>query len=254
MFFRINGNNRISTLPIFPLYILQYNLILKSYQSALYFILQSQFTFLIFAVMQNSFQSYIPTHAIPGVLQLLAHDDVVVVIKKERKTKHGDYKMMPNGKHQITINKNLNPYRFLITLIHEIAHFEAYNTYGRFIKPHGLEWKRTFQHLMLPFINPNVFPKNILPLLAHHFKNPKASSDTDVCLAYALKQFDSLNDKTFIFEVPFGTVFKFRNKKTFKKGKKRVKRFECVEISTGKVYLFSPNAEIDVIPTEAGIF
>ena len=197
--------------------------------------------------MHKTIQNHIPSQAIPRVLELLEHDNLVVLIKKERKTRHGDYRKLPNGKHQITINNNLNVYRFLITLVHEIAHFQAYNSFGRFIKPHGLEWKRTFQHLMLPFINPEVFPLDLLPLLARHFKNPKASSDTDSDLAYALKQFDVNNDKTYIFEVPFGTVFKFRNKKVFRKVNKRVKRFECVEISTGKVYLFSPNAEIDII-------
>ena len=197
--------------------------------------------------MQSTIINHIPEQAISKVLELLEHDNLTVLVKKERKTRHGDYRKLPNGKHQITINNNLNIYRFLITLIHEVAHFEAYNNYGRFIKPHGLEWKRTFQHLMLPFINPEVFPLDLLPLLARHFKNPKASSDTDSDLAYALKQFDANTNKIYIFEVPFGTIFKFRNKKVFKKVKKRVKRFECVEISTGKVYLFSPNAEIDII-------
>ena len=203
--------------------------------------------------MQNKILNYIPSHAIPRVLELLEHDNLVVLVKKERKTRHGDYRKLPNGKHQITINNNLNTYRFLITLIHEIAHFEAYKSYGKFIKPHGLEWKRTFQHLILPFINPDVFPLDLLPLLAKHFKNPKASSDTDSDLAYALKQFDEDNNKTYIFEVPFGTVFKFRNKRMFRKVNKRVKRFECVEISSGKVYLFSPNAEIEVMSLEKGI-
>ncbi len=192
-------------------------------------------------------QNYIPNLSLPKVLQLLEHDNLTVLIKKERKTRHGDYRKLPNGKHQITINNSLNKYQFLITLIHEIAHFEAYNSYGKAIKPHGLEWKRTFQHLMLPFLNPEVFPMELLPLLAKHFKNPKASSDTDVNLARALKQFDENANKTYIFEVPLGTAFKFRNKKVFKKGKKRVKRYECVEIATGKVYLFNPNAEIVIL-------
>ena len=197
--------------------------------------------------MQSTLQKHIPEQAIPKVLQLLKHDNLSVLVKNERKTRHGDYRSLPNGKHQITINNNLNKYRFLITLVHEIAHFEAYKNYGRLIKPHGLEWKQTFQHLMLPFINPEVFPLDILPLLAKHFKNPKASSDTDTQLAYALKQFDATNNKTYIFELPLGETFRFRNKKIFKKGKKRVKRFECVEISTGKMYLFSPNAEVDIL-------
>ena len=197
--------------------------------------------------MQNILQQYIPQQALPEVLQLLMHDNLSIKIKKERKTRHGDYKKLPNGKHQITINSNLNQSRFLITLIHEIAHFEAYKQYGRFIKPHGKEWKISFQHLMLPFINPNIFTSDLLPLIANHFKNPKASSDTDTQLALALKQFDQPNDKTYIFEVPFGSDFKLYNGKVFIKGNKRVKRFECIEVKTGKLYLFNPNAEVQLL-------
>lgn len=197
--------------------------------------------------MQNKLQDYISPKAMPQVLNLLKHDNLVVKIKNERKTRHGDYQKLPNNKHQITINSNLNEYRFLITLIHEIAHFEAYKNYGRFIKPHGVEWKKTFQHLMLPFLNPEIFPIDLLPLLAKHFKNPKASSDSDIILALALKQFDEPNNKTFIFEVPLGQTFKIYNGKIFKKGAQRTKRFECVEIKTGRTYLFNPNAEVDLI-------
>lgn len=197
--------------------------------------------------MENTIQNHVPSQAMPRVLKLLEHDDLVVLVKKERKTRHGDYRKLPNGKHQITINENLNSYRFLITLIHEIAHFETYKTYGKHIKPHGLEWKRTFQHLMLPFINPEIFPLDLLPLLAKHFKNPKASSDTDTQLALSLRQFDEPNNKTFIFELPLGETFIFRNNKIFKKGKKRTKRYECTELKTGKVYLFNPNAEVEPI-------
>ncbi|WP_157207492.1 SprT-like domain-containing protein [Mariniflexile maritimum] len=197
--------------------------------------------------MQKLLQDYIPESAMAPVLNLLKHDHLTIKIKNERKTRHGDYQKLANNKHQITINANLNHYRFLITLIHEIAHFEAYKTYGRFIKPHGKEWKRTFQHLMLPFLNPEIFPDALLPLLAKHFKNPKASSDSDAILALALKQYDQPNNKTFIFEVPLGETFKIYNGKVFKKGEKRTKRFECMEIKTGRTYLFNPNAEVDLM-------
>ena len=197
--------------------------------------------------MQNTLQNYIPAQAIPYVLNLLKHDNLVVKVKKERKTRHGDYRKLPNNKHQITINANLNSYRFLITLIHEIAHLEAFTNYGRFIKPHGKEWKQTFQHLMLPVLNPEVFPMQLLPLLAKHFKNPKASSDTDTQLALALKQFDEPNDKHYVFQVPLGTSFKLYNGKVFIKGEKRVKRIECIEVASGKMYLFNPNAEVELI-------
>ena len=197
--------------------------------------------------MQNKLQEYIPQQSMNLVLKLLEHDNLVVKIKNERKTRHGDYMRLPSGKHQITVNSNLNQYRFLITLIHEIAHFEAYKTYGHFIKPHGKEWKRTFQYLMLPFLNPTVFPIELLPLLAKYFKNPKASSDTDVQLSLTLKQFDETLNKTYVYEIPMGSVFKIYNGKVFKKTNKRVKRYECVEVKTGKLYLFNPNAEVELI-------
>jgi SprT protein len=197
--------------------------------------------------MQNTISHYIPEASVSRVLQLLEHDHLVVMVKKERKTRHGDYRRLPNGKHQITVNGSLNKYRFLITLIHEIAHLEAFSKFGRHIKPHGAEWKRTFQHLMLPFINPQVFPESILPVVAKHFINPKASSDTDVQLALALKLLDAPNNKSFIFEVPLHQTFKIHNGRVFKKGAKRRTRHECVEIKTGKTYLFNANAEVEIL-------
>lgn len=197
--------------------------------------------------MVSVISEYIPISALDYVTKLLQQENLVVKVKNERKTRHGDYRRLPSGKHQITVNSNLNYYRFLITLIHEIAHFEAYNKFGRFIKPHGIEWKKTFQRLMLPLVNPKVFPNELLPLIAKHFLNPKASSDTDVLLARALKQYDAPNGKTYIFEIPLGSVFKLYNGRTFKKGNKRVKRYECIELNTGKLYLFNPNAEVELL-------
>lgn len=197
--------------------------------------------------MQSKLQDFISPRALNLVLGLLKHENLTVIVKNERKTRHGDYRRLPNGKHQITVNSNLNEYRFLITLIHEIAHFEAYKNYGKFIKPHGAEWKRTFQHLMLPFLNPDIFPLELLPMLAKHFKNPKATSDTDTKLALALKKYDEPNGKSYIFEVPFGTLFKLYNGRIFKMGALRVKRYECLEVKTGKLYLFNPNAEVEPI-------
>lgn len=200
-------------------------------------------------IVQNVLQKYIPERSVSMVLSLLENHEVYLKIVNKRVTKHGDYRKFPNGQHQITINASLNQYRFLMTLIHEIAHLVAFKRYGRSIKPHGTEWKLTFQELMLPFINPAVYPNSILPLLANHFKNPKASSDTDARLSVALKQFDEKTDKHFVFELPTGSVFRIHNGKIFKKGNKRIKRFECLEMNTGRVYLFQPNAEVELLKT-----
>jgi len=197
--------------------------------------------------LNETLSKYIPEHAVKPVFELIVVNQVHLKIVNERVTRHGDYRKGINGKHEITVNANLNKYKFLITLIHEISHLVAFEKFGRNIKPHGDEWKYSFQILMVPFIRPEIFPSNLLPLLARHFKNPSASSDTDATLSLALKQFDEQNDKNYIFEIPYGSIFRISNGKIFKKIALRVKRYECVEINSGRIYLFNPNAEVELL-------
>ncbi|RKS21976.1 SprT-like family protein [Flavobacterium endophyticum] len=199
--------------------------------------------------MSEVLSKYLPEHAVEPCFELIKANEVHLKIVNERMTRHGDYRKGASGKHEITINSSLNKYKFLMTLIHEIAHLVAFKKFGRNIKPHGNEWKYTFQQLMVPFIRPEIFPSHILPLMARHFRNPAASSDTDATLSLALKQFDEGNDKNYIFEIPYGSLFRIHNGKIFKKGAQRIKRFECLEVSSGRIYLFNPNAEVELLPS-----
>ena len=198
--------------------------------------------------MKDVLARYLPEHAVDPLFEMIRLYGVHLKIVNDRITRHGDYHRDASGYHRITVNASLNKYRFLITLVHEIAHLAAFEKFGCNIKPHGDEWKGTFQKLMVPFIRPQIFPGQLLPLLARHFRNPKASSDTDATLSLALKQYDGENDKNYIFEIPYGALFRIHNGKIFKKGAQRVKRFECLEVSTGRIYLFNPNAEVELLP------
>jgi hypothetical protein len=192
---------------------------------------------------------YLPEHAVLPCFELIKANAVHLKIVNERQTRHGDYRKALNGKHEITVNASLNKYRFLITLVHEIAHLVAFEQFGRQIKPHGVEWKMTFQRLMVPFIRPEIFPHSVLPLVAQHFRNPTASSDTDARLAFALKQFDERkSDVVFIHEVPNGAFFRIKNGKVFQKQGLRVKRYLCQEIASKKMFLFNANAEVEIVP------
>ena len=195
----------------------------------------------------SSLESFIPAAAAQRIMDLVKIEKLVIKLKQERKTRYGDYRLMPNGWHQITVNSNLNQYKFLITLTHEIAHLVAYKSYGRNIKPHGKEWKLTFKQLMLPFINPEVFPSDILPYVAKHFINPRASSDTDLNLARALKQYDAVTNKHLVVDLKLGQHFKLYNGRIFERGTQRRKRITCKELPSGKLYLFNPLAEVDLV-------
>ena len=199
--------------------------------------------------MSDTLSKYLPEHAVKPVFELIVANEVHLKIVNERVTRHGDYRKGLSGKHEITVNSSLNKYKFLITLVHEISHLVAFEKFGRNIKPHGNEWKYSFQRLMIPFIRPEIFPHSVLPLVANHFRNPTASSDTDARLAFALKQFDERkSDIHYMHEVPSGSLFRIKNGRIFKKQGLRVKRYECLEVKTGRLFLFNANAEVEIIP------
>ncbi|HCL07780.1 MAG TPA: hypothetical protein DHV91_03325 [Flavobacteriaceae bacterium] len=103
--------------------------------------------------MDQNIATYIPEAAQGQIHTLLNDKDLQITVKKDRKTRHGDYRKLKNGGHQITVNASLNPCRFLVTLLHEIAHYHAYQFYGNGIKPHGLEWKQMFQKVLVPGVS-----------------------------------------------------------------------------------------------------
>ena len=193
------------------------------------------------------YNDFIPVAAKEKLGDLLQQEPVLIKVVKRRRTKHGDYRKLPSGLIQITINESENPFRFLITLLHEIAHHLAFQDHGFRIAPHGREWKNTFSRIAQPFLIPSIFPSPLLEILQHHLKNPKASSDTDIQLGMALKSFDPSTHKKAIFELPVKAKFKLDNGRVFQKGIKQRKRYLCTELSSGKAYLFQPTAEVDQI-------
>ncbi|WP_438988877.1 SprT-like domain-containing protein [Polaribacter sp.] len=195
------------------------------------------------------YNNFIPSKAIPFVQFLIDEHNFTLKIVNQRQTKHGDFRQLPDGKFQITVNNNLNQHQFLLTLVHEIAHHVTHQKFGR-VQPHGKEWKAIFQHLMLPFLHPEIYPKEILPYLANYLKNPKASTDADVNLSLALKGNEAAAGKYFVFDIPFGSLFTFKNI-VYKRGNKRRTRYECLNIKNKKVYLFNQNVEVTLFDQEA---
>jgi len=192
----------------------------------------------------NAIRPFVPE----GVEQQLAAQIVKhrcqLTITRERKTKAGDYRHpWGNHGHRISVNGTLNPYAFLITFVHEMAHLVTWEKHRNKVNPHGPEWKRAFQVEMNPFLNESVFPKDILQVLSKHMKNPKSATVRDVELVKALRKYDQVSDTLMLSEIPEGADFEF-NRRVFNKGEKLRTRFRCTENGTGKVYLISGIAEV----------
>jgi len=192
---------------------------------------------------------YLPLHSVDEVYQLIEHHHIHLQIKAARSTKLGDFKAPYNGlPARLSINGDLNAYAFLITLIHEIAHWLVWDQYkaSRRIRPHGTEWKNTFKQLMAPFLKPEVFPKDLLYVLSQHMENPKASSSSDLKLMKALKEYDAGEKHLLLADLEVGHYFSLKGK-SFQVQKKNRSRFLCTEIKTKRKFLVHSMAEVESI-------
>ena len=197
--------------------------------------------------LMEHFLKLIPKKSKKKVVNLLHLEPVIVRVSKKRISKHGDFRKKANGDLFITINKSTNPYRFLITLLHEIAHYIVYKKYLNKSKPHRPEWKLAFRKILLPFLNNQIFPDQICRCLANYIRNPKASTDRDLNLFMALRKYDKKENYSLILEIEKGQSFRIKSGRKFIKLNKRRKLYECREVSSNRIYLFSP--QIEVIPS-----
>lgn len=189
---------------------------------------------------------YIPEASAQLTLKYIHQYKVHLTITRERKTVLGDYRHATNYQgHRISINGNLNKYSFLITLIHEIAHLVTFVQYGNKVSAHGKEWKSLYGVLLKDFLVREIFPDDILHSLKTSLHNLPASSCSDEHLMRVLKKYDRADNGLIMVEqLTEGMNFQLDDGKLFRKGKKLRKRYQCVEIKTGKLYLFSGIYEV----------
>ena len=191
------------------------------------------------------FRKYFPGAALSYCLRLWKEGNFHFKITRKRQSKLGDYRFSPDKGHQITVNQDLNPYAFLITYLHEVAHYQVQTTYKRRKAPHGKEWKTAFRNLVLPVMNEGIFPTALLRSLENYMDNPKASSCADPNLTQALRQYNPAHQQQpLLDELPVGAVFGFQGRQ-FRKVEKRRTRVLCEEVKTRRRYLISAIAEVE---------
>jgi len=195
-------------------------------------------------------QQFLPPGTGAAVINYLHQYKVHLTIAAERTSILGDYRHRTHhANHRISVNGNLNTYSFLITLLHEIAHLLTFEQYGNKVQAHGKEWKMIFGQLLHQFVQHKIFPADIEKELLQSLKNPAASSCAEEGLLRVLRKYDAKkSNHHLVEEIAPGTLFRIKDGRVFRKGEQLRKRFKCTEIKTGKMYLFSPVYEIELLP------
>lgn len=197
----------------------------------------------------QALSGYLPAGTFEPVAVYLQQYKVMLTITRERKSILGDYRNAgANSQHRISVNGNLNPYSFLITLLHELAHLLTFDKYGNRVQSHGKEWKTLYGSLLAQFITNNTFPDDIEKELRLSLANPAASSCAEDALMRVLRRYDRRTEgRMLVEEVPPTQLFKLKDGRIFKKGEKLRKRYRCQEVGSARIYLFSPVYEVQLV-------
>jgi hypothetical protein len=196
-------------------------------------------------------QDYLPPGTYEPVLDYLRLYKVHLTIARDRKSILGDYRHSTHyTNHRISVNGNLNTWSFLITLLHELAHLLTFEQFGNKVSAHGREWKALYAKILAQFIDHKVFPADIEAALLESLQNPAASTCAEDGLLRVLRKYDAKESQhRLVEEISMDALFRTSDGRIFKKVEKLRKRFKCVEVKTGKVYLFSPVYEVEWLMT-----
>lgn len=192
-------------------------------------------------------RKFMPEGSVEYAADLLIQYSIQLHIKKPRATKYGDYRPpQPGEDHRISLNNDLNPYAFLVTFLHEVAHLLNFEKFNGRVAPHGNEWKRQFQGVSVPVFEMNILPVDVRHALAKYLSNPAASSCSDPLLFRTLRKYDS-SHQVLVEELPLNTVFRMKDGREFVKLQKNRTRYTCKEVSSGRIYLVPGLAPCEVV-------
>lgn len=185
---------------------------------------------------------HVPAEALEHVASAVSGLAIDLRVVRPRRTKLGDHRP-PRGlgaRHRITVNADLNPYAFLTTLLHELAHAITWERHGarrRRVRPHGPEWKREFAEVLAPVVEAGVFPADVAAAVTRSLANPSAATCSDRDLLLALAHYDRPDDgRVRVEDLVEGTWFRIDGRHVFRAGRLVRTRRRCFEAGTNREY------------------
>ena len=187
-------------------------------------------------------ERFLPENALPFLRKWFGEHYIHIKITRERNSKLGDYRRMPDKSHKITINATLQPQLFFFVLTHELAHLLAFENFGRRIAPHGAEWKHTFREMLLESIA--IYSEDLRPIILKFSRSPKANfmASPDLVKYFHIENVD--DETSYVDDLEIGDRFIYR-KQTFVIKEKRKINYLCKNLDNGKAYIFKPLARVE---------
>jgi len=192
-------------------------------------------------------EKFLPENALPYLKIWFGSYSCHLKITKNRNSKLGDYRKLPDKSHQITVNGTLEPQLFFFVLTHELAHLIAFEKYGRRISPHGAEWKQTFREMLLESLT--VYAEDLRPIIQKFSKSPKANfmASPDLVKYFHVPKED--DEQTFIENLKKGELFEYK-KEIFVIEETTKKRYLCKNIKSSRKYYFRNLAQVKKLKSE----
>ena len=190
---------------------------------------------------------FLPPGAYAQVAPFFQTHTIYLTLTYDRKSVLGDYRHPTRDvpHHRISINTTLNPYSFLITLLHELAHMFTYMHFGNKPSPHGKEWKTEFRHILVPFLGQRLFPPDVEKALLAYIHDPAASTCTDPALYKALYRYDEHKPGAkLIDELTVNQQFQTEDGQLYQVVERLRTRTKCRNLANGKMYLFQGIVEV----------
>ncbi len=102
--------------------------------------------------------------------------------------------------------------------------------------------------MLAQFLEHKIFPADIEAELLQSLQNPAASTCAEDGLLRILRKYDAKESHhRLVEEIALNELFRTNDGRVFKKGEKLRKRLHVIEVKTGKVYLFSPVYEVELV-------
>lgn len=186
---------------------------------------------------------HVPPEAMDHVARALGGLRLDLRVVRPRRTKLGDHRpprppLRPA--HRITVNAGLNPWAFLTTLLHELAHaatWERHAARRRRIRPHGPEWQREFSGVLVPLLEQRVFPDDLAAAVSRSLASPAAATCSDRGLLLALARYDlHAEGRVRVEDLAEGTWFRVDARHVFRAGRLVRTRRQCFMAGSEQEY------------------